>query len=52
MNRVCSTALLLTISVQALTKYQMLFRHLFYCKHVERQLCKLVVVVVHHVWNK
>ena len=25
---------------QALTRYQMLFRHLFYSKHVERQLCK------------
>nr|CAB3267375.1 gamma-tubulin complex component 2 [Phallusia mammillata] len=28
----------LVISRKALTKYQMLFRHLFYCKHVERQL--------------
>ncbi|XP_033104280.1 gamma-tubulin complex component 2-like [Anneissia japonica] len=26
---------------QALTKYQMLFRHLFYCKHVERTLCSV-----------
>lgn len=25
---------------KALTKYQMLFRHLFYARHVERQLCK------------
>ncbi|EDW06103.2 gamma-tubulin complex component 2 homolog isoform X1 [Drosophila mojavensis] len=25
----------------AITKYQMLFRQLFYCKHVERQLCKI-----------
>ena len=32
----------LLVDVQALTKYQMLFRHLFYCKHVERQLCKWV----------
>lgn len=24
---------------KALTRYQMLFRHLFYCKHVERRLC-------------
>ena len=31
---------------QALTRYQMLFRHLFYCKHVERQLCKYV----HHLY--
>lgn len=22
--------------------YQIIFRHLFYCKHVERQLCRLV----------
>ena len=26
--------------MKALTKYQMLFRHLFYARHVERQLCK------------
>lgn len=26
---------------KALTRYQMLFRHLFYCKHVERQLCNV-----------
>ncbi|KAI8034722.1 gamma-tubulin complex component 2 homolog isoform X1 [Drosophila gunungcola] len=25
----------------AISKYQMLFRQLFYCKHVERQLCKI-----------
>jgi gamma-tubulin complex component 2 len=31
----------LVISRKALTKYQMLFRHLFYCKHVERQLCSV-----------
>ena len=28
----------LVISRKSLTKYQMLFRHLFYCKHVERHL--------------
>lgn len=26
---------------KALTRYQMLFRHMFYCKHVERQLCNV-----------
>ncbi|XP_065054316.1 gamma-tubulin complex component 2-like isoform X2 [Rhopilema esculentum] len=31
----------LILSKKALTKYQMLFRHLFYSKHVERQLCSL-----------
>ncbi|XP_037917407.1 gamma-tubulin complex component 2 homolog isoform X2 [Hermetia illucens] len=25
----------------AISKYQMLFRQLFYCKHVDRQLCKI-----------
>lgn len=29
----------LVISRKALVKYQMLFRHFFHCKHVERQLC-------------
>ncbi|EEY58484.1 gamma-tubulin complex component, putative [Phytophthora infestans T30-4] len=29
----------LVISCGALTKYQMIFRHVFFCKHVERQLC-------------
>jgi gamma-tubulin complex component 2 len=29
----------LIISRKALTRYQMLFRHLFYCKFIERQLC-------------
>ena len=29
----------LVISYRSLYKYQLLFRHLFYCKHVERQLC-------------
>lgn len=27
----------------AISKYQMLFRQLFYCKHVERQLCRVWV---------
>lgn len=26
---------------KALTRYQMLFRHMFYCKHVERLLCNV-----------
>ncbi|CAB1311996.1 unnamed protein product [Coregonus sp. 'balchen'] len=26
---------------KALTRYQMLFRHIFYCKHVERLLCNV-----------
>jgi gamma-tubulin complex component 2 len=30
----------LIISLKSLTKYQLIFRHLFYCKHVEAQLCK------------
>uniref|UniRef100_A0A1A7YDN6 Gamma-tubulin complex component n=1 Tax=Iconisemion striatum TaxID=60296 RepID=A0A1A7YDN6_9TELE len=29
----------LIINRKALTRYQMLFRHMFYCKHVERLLC-------------
>lgn len=29
----------LVISRKALTKYQLIFRHIFHCKHVERQLC-------------
>lgn len=29
----------LVISRKALTKYQLIFQHLFHCKHVERQLC-------------
>jgi gamma-tubulin complex component 2 len=29
----------LVLSRRALTKYQLLFRHVFHCKHVERQLC-------------
>ncbi|XP_060079665.1 gamma-tubulin complex component 2-like isoform X1 [Ylistrum balloti] len=31
----------LVVNRKALTRYQMLFRHLFYCKHVERQLCRI-----------
>ncbi|XP_071958685.1 gamma-tubulin complex component 2-like isoform X2 [Antedon mediterranea] len=31
----------LILSRKALTKYQMLFRHLFYCKHVERTICSV-----------
>ncbi|XP_071785890.1 gamma-tubulin complex component 2-like [Asterias amurensis] len=34
----------LILSRKALTRYQMLFRHLFYCKHVERILCNLWVL--------
>ena len=34
-----SWPLSLILSRQALIKYQILFRHLFFCKHVERQLC-------------
>ncbi|XP_025097324.1 gamma-tubulin complex component 2-like [Pomacea canaliculata] len=33
----------LVVNRKALTRYQMLFRHLFYCKHVERQLCSVWV---------
>ena len=29
----------LVISRKSLVKYQMLFRHLFFCRHVERELC-------------
>lgn len=31
----------LVLNRKALTRYQMLFRHLFYFKHVERQLCNV-----------
>lgn len=31
----------LIINRKALTRYQMLFRHMFYCKHVERHLCNV-----------
>eukprot|EP01138_Halocafeteria_seosinensis_P014691 gb/GECG01014996.1/.p1 GENE.gb/GECG01014996.1/~~gb/GECG01014996.1/.p1 ORF type:complete len:1355 (+),score=181.62 gb/GECG01014996.1/:1-4065(+) len=30
----------IVLSRGALVKYQLLFRHLFYCKHVERRLCR------------
>lgn len=30
----------LVLNHYAIIQYQMLFRQLFYCKHVERQLCK------------
>uniref|UniRef100_A0A8C7DEK6 Gamma-tubulin complex component n=1 Tax=Oncorhynchus kisutch TaxID=8019 RepID=A0A8C7DEK6_ONCKI len=33
----------LIINRKALTRYQMLFRHIFYCKHVERLLCNVWV---------
>ncbi|XP_052239668.1 gamma-tubulin complex component 2-like isoform X1 [Dreissena polymorpha] len=33
----------LVLNRKALTRYQMLFRHLFYTKHVERQLCSVWV---------
>lgn len=33
--------LTLVLSRQSLIKYQILFRHLFYCKHVENQLCRV-----------
>ncbi|XP_013411271.1 gamma-tubulin complex component 2 [Lingula anatina] len=33
----------LVLNRKSLTRYQMLFRHLFYCKHVERQLCNVWV---------
>ncbi|ELU18812.1 hypothetical protein CAPTEDRAFT_5306 [Capitella teleta] len=31
----------LVLNRKSLIRYQMLFRHLFYCKHVERQLCNV-----------
>ena len=30
----------LVLSRRAITKYQLLFRHVFHCKHVERRLCE------------
>lgn len=33
----------LILNHKAIACYQMIFRHLFYCKHVERLLCRLVV---------
>ncbi|KAH9698245.1 gamma-tubulin complex component 2 [Citrus sinensis] len=41
----------IVISRKALTKYQMVFRLLFHCKHVERQLCgawQVHQVIQHH----
>lgn len=32
----------LVLNHKAIACYQMIFRHLFYCKHVERLLCRLV----------
>uniref|UniRef100_UPI00358F45C9 gamma-tubulin complex component 2 isoform X2 n=1 Tax=Myxine glutinosa TaxID=7769 RepID=UPI00358F45C9 len=34
----------LIISRKSLTRYQIIFRHLFYCKYVERQLCNLWLI--------
>ncbi|XP_072013299.1 gamma-tubulin complex component 2-like [Amphiura filiformis] len=34
----------LILSRKALTRYQMLFRHLFYCKHVERTICNVWIL--------
>jgi len=31
----------LVLNARALVCYQMIFRHMFYCKHVERQLCQV-----------
>lgn len=39
----------LVISRKALTKYQLIFRFLFHCKHVNRQLC--AAWQVHQVWR-
>jgi hypothetical protein len=33
----------IVLSKRALTKYQLLFRHLFFCKHVERELCSAFI---------
>uniref|UniRef100_T1GT00 Gamma-tubulin complex component n=1 Tax=Megaselia scalaris TaxID=36166 RepID=T1GT00_MEGSC len=33
----------LVLNQFAISKYQMLFRQLFYCKHVERQLCIFIL---------
>ncbi|XP_019730012.1 gamma-tubulin complex component 2 isoform X2 [Hippocampus comes] len=43
----------LIISRKALTRYQMLFRHMFYCKHVERLLCNVWITNKHakHHWS-
>ncbi|KAA0200743.1 Gamma-tubulin complex component [Fasciolopsis buskii] len=34
----------LVLNRQVMDRYQMLFRHLFYCKHVERRLCNAWVL--------
>lgn len=31
----------LVLNSRAIICYQLIFRHLFFCKHVERQLCKV-----------
>ncbi|XP_077407182.1 gamma-tubulin complex component 2 isoform X2 [Vanacampus margaritifer] len=43
----------LIINRKALTRYQMLFRHMFYCKHVERLLCNVWITNKHakHHWS-
>ena len=33
----------LVINRKAIACYQMLFRHIFYCKHIERKLCRVWV---------
>lgn len=38
----------IVISKKALSKYQLIFRFLFHCKHVERQLCG--AWQIHQVW--
>ena len=39
----------IVISKKALSKYQLIFRFLFHCKHVERQLCG--AWQIHQVWT-
>jgi len=41
----------LVVSRKAITKYQLLFRHLFYTKHVERQLCTVWQAHKQAKWN-
>jgi len=38
----------LIINRKAITKYQLIFRHLFYCKHVERLLCSTWLLQAKH----
>ena len=33
----------LVLDRKTITLYQMIFRHLFFCKHVEKMLCRLVL---------